>query len=246
MNQAFFCNQLSVCIDDKTIIRHLTFSLAFSSVHVLMGPNGSGKSTLARTLAGDMRYHITHGSIFLENTDITSMQADQRARMGLFLSFQQPCAIPGLTVFSFLKEAYSQRFGVIPDIIPFRNNLFRYLDILGMDSSFGFRNVHEGFSGGESKRLEMLQLLVLKPAVAILDEIDSGLDVDAIKFVAQSLAYARREYPPMTILLITHYQHILRYIQPDAVHIFHNGSIIHTGDASVASAVEEKGYDAFF
>lgn len=245
MNAALELTDLYVRVENKPIIKNLTLSLLPGCVHVLMGPNGSGKSTLARALAGDPKCFISGGNVFLGKTDISVMRPDERARKGLFLAFQQPCTIPGLTIFSFLKEAYSFCTGKTIDVDEFRQILYKKMSILGIEESFAFRGLHEGFSGGESKRLEMLQLLVLRPRVAILDEIDSGLDVDALKCVALGIEHSRQENQKMAILLITHYQRILRYVQPDHVHVFCNGSITRSGGPELALEVEAKGYHAF-
>ncbi len=227
------------------VLNHLALTVTDGSVHVLMGPNGSGKSTCARTLLGDPRCQITQGSLIFDGVDITHSTPDDRARRGLFLAFQQPCTIPGLTVFSLLREAYNARTGKMIAVDEFKRLLFESMDLLGVDHAWAFRNVNEGFSGGEKKRLELVQMMVLNPRLALLDEIDSGLDVDALQVVARGIAHAREKNPEMALLIITHYPHILQYVQPDYVHIFHKGTIVHSGGLELAVRVGKEGYDAF-
>jgi Fe-S cluster assembly ATP-binding protein len=239
---ALVIDSISVAIQNKLVISRVSLVCMPGTIHVIMGPNGSGKSSLAYTLMGHSNYELMHGSIKLFDTEIIALSPDKRAQQGLFLSLQHPIEIPGLTVFNFLKEAYYALHGIV-SLSDFQSLLYNTMSTLGIDHSFAYRNVHEGFSGGEKKRLEILQLLVLKPKVAILDEIDSGLDVDALKIVARGIQHARNENPDLCLLLITHYQRILRYIQPDYVHIMNKGSLIASGDASLAEKVEQKGYD---
>jgi Fe-S cluster assembly ATP-binding protein len=193
---------------------------------------------------GHPQYQITNGTIYLSNSDITQLSVDKRAQAGLFLAFQHPYEIPGVTVLSFLKEAYHACTKTIISMKDFQELLYSKMALLEMDKAFAHRALNHGFSGGEKKRLEILQMLVLKPKVAILDEIDSGLDVDAIKIVAQGLQIAREENPDLGILIITHYPRLLSYIQPDFVHIMHKGLIVERGSAALAFAIEERGYDA--
>lgn len=234
-----------VAVLDKIIIKKADLSMDLGAVHVLMGPNGSGKSTLARALMGDPRCVVTKGSLFLGDTDITTLKPDERARLGIFLAFQNPCVIPGLTVFSFLKEAYNVRAGKPVSVDQFRQLLYDAMSLLEIDHSFAFRGLNDGFSGGEKKRLEILQLLVLNPRLAILDEIDSGLDVDALQIVSRAITHSRAKNPDMALLIITHRHHIMRQIKPDRVHIFCNGTIVHSGGPELAVRVESEGYDAF-
>ena len=236
-------SNLSVAIDGKPILNSLNLSLESSSIHVLMGPNGSGKSTLAHTLMGHPQYQITQGSIHLDESDITAISVDKRAQAGLFLAFQHPYEIPGVTVLSFLKEAHYACTKKILSMKEFQDLLYAQMALLEIDIAFAHRALNCGFSGGEKKRLEILQMLVLQPKVAILDEIDSGLDVDAIKIVAQGLQVARKANPSLSILIITHYPRLLSYIEPDIVHIMHKGMIIEQGSAA-ALAIEKRGYDA--
>ena len=237
-------NNLSVSINNKEILHNINLNVSAQAIHAIMGPNGSGKSSLAYTLMGHPSYKIISGEIFLNDLDITTMPTHDRAKNGLFLSFQHPCEIPGVSVASFLKEAYIAVTGQHIPVADFQQLLLERCKQLSIDSAFIQRSL-EGFSGGEKKKLELLQLLILKPKIVILDEIDSGLDIDALKTVAAGLELARQENPAMSIILITHYQRILDYIVPDYVHILCNGRIITSGDAQVAKDLELKGYDGF-
>jgi Fe-S cluster assembly ATP-binding protein len=234
---------LAVSIEDREIIKNFNLEIEAGSIHALMGPNGSGKSSLANTLMGHPRYSVKGGTIFFNEIDITNFSPDKRAKQGLFLAFQYPQEIPGVQVFTFLKEVQRALTGNDIPVEELYDQLCNYLQLLSMDESFAYRNVNEGFSGGEKKRFELLQLLMLKPKLAILDEIDSGLDVDALKVVAHGLAIARKESPNLSILLITHYQRILNYIEPDFVHVMQDGYLIKSGDASLAQAIDQEGYD---
>ena len=245
MSQLLNIQNISVSVGDKQIIKDCSLALEPGSVHLLMGPNGSGKSTLARTIIGDPACALASGFLFFDGKDISSLSVDQRARAGLFLAFQHPYEIPGLSIFSFLKEAHRARFKKDVSAREFRDLLYKNMTILDIDQSFAFRDVNVGFSGGEKKRLELLQLLILQPRVAILDEIDSGLDVDALKTVASGIAHARRKNPQMALLIISHYQNIMQHIQPDHVHIFCDGTIAKSGGLELATQVAQKGYDAF-
>ena len=236
-------NQLQVSVEDQPVLKGLDLSLASGEIHALMGPNGSGKSTLAYALMGHPRYTITNGAIFFNNEEITNCSPDKRAKLGLFLSFQHPQEIPGVQVFIFLKEARRALTGNEVAIDELYDELCAYMDLLHINHSFAYRNLNDGFSGGEKKKFEMLQLLVLKPKIAILDEIDSGLDVDALKSVAEGIAYARNNNPHLSILIITHYQRILQYIQPDYVHVMIDGKLIQSGDHQLAQRIEKQGYD---
>jgi Fe-S cluster assembly ATP-binding protein len=238
-------NNLCVSVDQKLILKSVSLSVNEGEIHALMGPNGSGKSTLAYTLMGHPGYSISAGSMQLSGQDIIPLSIDKRAQAGIFLAFQNPLEIPGVTVFTFLKEAYN---AVSKKGIPtkeFQQLLFEQMDIAQIDHAFAYRNLNAGFSGGEKKRLELLQLLILKPKLAILDEIDSGLDVDAIKVVAQGLQAARMANGSMSIIIITHYPRLLVHIQPDRVHVMNNGNLIARGAADLAQVIEQRGYDAF-
>jgi Fe-S cluster assembly ATP-binding protein len=232
----------NVSVADKQVIKNLSLEAKAGSLHVLMGPNGSGKSSLALSLMGHKAY-VVNGSATLNGQDLLSLPVDKRAQAGLFLSFQQPYEIPGVQLASFFKVIYEARYAPI-EPKKLQEKLFAYFDLLEIDHAFYYRNLHEGFSGGQKKKLEMLQLLLLKPRVAFLDEIDSGLDVDALRVVAQALTIARKENPDMTILVITHYQRLLHYLTIDHVHVLVNGSIITSGDYRLVEAIEQQGYDA--
>ncbi len=238
----FKITDLSVSIDQKPVLKSINLEIKPGEIHALMGPNGSGKSTLASTILGHPGYRITHGSIQLNDQDITGLSIDKRAHAGIFLAFQNPLEIPGVTVFNFLKEAHYAITKKAVAMKEFQQILFEQMDILSIDHAFAYRDLNAGFSGGEKKRLELLQLLVLKPHFAILDEIDSGLDVDAIKIVAAGLQAARLANPRMSLLIITHYPRLFTTIEPDVVHIIHNGTLIQQGPASLAHTIEQRGY----
>lgn len=240
------CNNLSVSIKEKKIISDLSLTIAPGSVHAIMGPNGSGKSTLAHAIAGNPLYKVINGDIQFRGKSITQRAPHQRARLGIFLSFQQPPAIPGLKVFSLLKEAYRALHPKDEvDTEGFQQQVEQCLALLKMDRAFLYRNCNEGFSGGERKRFELLQLLVLKPKFIILDEIDSGLDIDALALVARVVNMLRAQDDQRSFLIITHYQRIFAHLQPDAVHVLCDGRIVDAGDASLLHQVDQKGYDAY-
>jgi len=236
---------LHCSVDGNEILKGIDLTVEQGKVHALMGPNGSGKSTLAFSLTGHPKYEVTAGTATLDGEDILALAADKRARAGLFLSFQYPSAIPGVKVPNFL---YAARQAVRPgELTPakFRALLLEKMDVLGMDPSFLGRYLNDGFSGGEKKRLEMLQMAVLAPKYAVLDETDSGLDVDALKDVCDSVAALREsaEGAQTGFLIITHYPRILSYITPDVVHVMIDGRIVKTGDAELAHRIEREGYD---
>jgi Fe-S cluster assembly ATP-binding protein len=243
--KALHVENLDVSVEGVLILKQCALSISPGSIHVLMGANGSGKSTLAHTLMGHPRYKIKAGHMYLFDHEINRLTPDARAKLGLFLSFQQPQELPGMRLFTLLKEAKRALTGKDVSVDEFYGELLRYLDCLQIDQSFAYRNVNEGFSGGEKKRLELLQLLMLKPQIAILDEIDSGLDVDALKSVADGLQFARNENPEISMLIITHYQRILKYIEPDYVHIMHDGRIVQSGDKTLVDHIEQQGYDGY-
>jgi Fe-S cluster assembly ATP-binding protein len=226
---------------DLQIIKGLNLVVNPGEVHALMGPNGSGKTTLSSTIAGSPAYTVDSGSIIYQGQDITTAKADERARRGIFLSFQYPTVIPGVTMVNFMREALKARRGAEVPAREFIAELRETLTKLKMSEEFARRYVNDGFSGGEKKRAEILQLGLLKPDLAILDETDSGLDVDALRTVAEGVQTLRR--PEMGILLITHYERILNYIHPDFVHILVHGQIVKSGDASLAQQIENGGYD---
>ncbi len=236
---------LHCSVDGNEILKGIDLTIEPGKVHALMGPNGSGKSTLAFSLTGHPKYDVTGGSATLNGEDLLALPADKRARAGLFLSFQYPAAIPGVKVPNFLFAArQAERPGELTPA-KFRALLLEKMDILGMDPSFLGRYLNDGFSGGEKKRLEMLQMAVLAPKYAILDETDSGLDVDALKDVGESVKGLRgsEEGKNTGFLIITHYPRILQHIEPDVVHVMIDGRIVKTGDAQLAHRIEREGYD---
>lgn len=226
---------------DIKILNGLELSINPGEIHAIMGPNGSGKSTLANTVAGNPMYQINGGAIALNDEDITSLSPDERARKGLFLSFQYPTAIPGVTMVNMLRSSIKSIRGEEPSAREFINELKDTLNRLQMDESFARRYVNDGFSGGEKKRAEILQLGMLKPKLAILDETDSGLDVDALRAVADGINTLKT--PEMGILMITHYERILNYVAPDFVHILVDGKIVKSGGFELAKEIEAQGYD---
>lgn len=237
---------LSVALKSgQQIIKNLYLSIAPGTVHAIMGSNGSGKSTLAYTLMGHPNYIITQGSITYKDQDVAQLSPDKRAKLGMFLAFQHPFEIPGVTVLSFLKEAYQAITGTQLGVKEFQVILLNAMELLHIDPLFAHRALNVGFSGGEKKRLEMLQLLILKPSLVILDEIDSGLDIDALKVVAQGLHHLKNQQPDVSIMMITHNPRMLDYLKPDVVHIMHQGTITKSGDLSLVSELEDKGYDAY-
>jgi Fe-S cluster assembly ATP-binding protein len=245
MARGLVVSDLHVAADSHEILNGIDLVVEPGRVHALMGPNGSGKSTLAFALAGHPGYEILSGSATVDGEDLLALTPDKRARAGLFLSFQYPAAIPGVSVANFLRSARTAvRGGDLPPA-QFRQLVFEQLDVLGIDSSFLGRYVNDGFSGGEKKRLEMLQLGVLQPKYAILDETDSGLDVDALRAVGESLTALRADAgKEMGFLIITHYPRILQYVTPDVVHVMMDGRIVKTGDADLAHRIEAEGYDS--
>lgn len=234
---------LHVSSAGTSILKGLNFTVEPGTVHVLMGPNGSGKSSLAYTLMGHPSYQVTAGEMLFKEHSLEGLSPDKRAKKGLFLAFQHPYEVTGVGVATFLKEAYQAVTGKQQTVTEFNAFLLATMESLGMDQSFAFRYVNEGFSGGEKKRLELLQMVLLRPCLAILDEIDSGLDLDALKKVAQGIVHARQDNHAMSIVIITHYQRILDYVQPDYVHIMRDGVIVTSGMADLVSRLEQKGYD---
>jgi Fe-S cluster assembly ATP-binding protein len=232
---------LHAAIDGKEILRGVDLSVNQGEVHALMGPNGSGKSTLAYTVMGHPKYEITGGTIKYRDQDLAELRPDQRAKAGLFLSFQYPTAIPGVTMHNFLRTATKAVHGNELPPREFRKLVTEQMERLKMDPSFATRYVNDGFSGGEKKRAEILQLGVLRPQIAVLDETDSGLDIDALRTVAEGVEALRG--PDLGVLLITHYQRILNYITPDFVHVMYRGRIIKSGGPDLALEIESKGYD---
>jgi len=228
----------------KHILKGVDLTINTDEIHAVMGPNGSGKSTLAYTIAGHPRYHVEGGSITLDGEDVLAMSVDARARAGLFLAMQYPVEIPGVTVSNFLRTAKTAIDGAAPAIRGWATTVNDSMKQLRMDPEFAKRNVNEGFSGGEKKRHEILQLELLKPKFAVLDETDSGLDVDALKIVSEGVNRAH-DATHLGILLITHYTRILRYIHPDFVHVFVDGRVAEEGGPELADRLENEGYDRF-
>lgn len=240
---ALVIENLNVSIEEKQILRNFSLTLPKGEVHAIMGPNGTGKSTLAKALAGHEDYSIEGGSATMDGIYILDMEVDEIARAGLFLAFQYPIEIPGVSIANFIRAAKSSRLpkGEDIDAVAYYKELYAEMERLGIDRKFTSRSVNEGFSGGEKKRCEILQMAMLKPNYCILDETDSGLDVDALKIVADGVNHMRGA--DRGILVITHYQRLLNYIVPDHVHIMWDGRIVKSGDKSLALEVEERGYD---
>lgn len=248
MTTALEIKNLHVSVEDQPILKGINLLVKQGEVHALMGPNGSGKSTLAYTLAGHPAYEPTAGQVIFDGLDLLDMSPDERSRAGLFLAFQYPVAVPGVTVANFLRQAVNARRRAndaddkgIP-IPEFRRLLKAKLDMLNIDHRFAGRYLNEGFSGGEKKRAEILQMATLEPKIAVMDETDSGLDIDALRIVADG-ANALHVANGMGSLVITHYQRILNYITPEHVHVMLNGRIVETGGPDLALRLEEKGYD---
>ena len=234
---------LRVAIGENEIVRDLSLTVRTGEVHAIMGPNGSGKSTLAKVIAGHPDYHVTSGQVLMDGENVFELEPDERARKGLFLAFQYPSEIPGVTIANFLRAAAQSRLpeGEELEATDYYAKLYEKMDLLNMDRSFTSRAVNEGFSGGEKKRCEILQMAMLEPRFAILDETDSGLDIDALKVVAHGVNSLRS--PNLGVLLITHYQRLLNYIIPDFVHVMVQGRIVRSGGKELALELEEKGYD---
>lgn len=239
---------LTVTVDTengvKEILRGVDLTVRSGETHAIMGPNGSGKSTLAYSIAGHPKYTITGGTVTLDGDDVLAMKVDERARAGLFLAMQYPVEVPGVTVSNFLRTAKTAVDGEAPKLRTWIKDVKEAMGNLRMDPAFAERNVNEGFSGGEKKRHEILQMELLKPKIAILDETDSGLDVDALRIVSEGVNRAK-ENTEVGVLLITHYTRILRYIKPDFVHVFVDGRIVEEGGPELADRLEAEGYDRF-
>jgi Fe-S cluster assembly ATP-binding protein len=247
MTAALEIRNLHVSVEDKPILKGVNLIVNQGEIHALMGPNGTGKSTLAYTLMGHPNYAVTAGQIIFKGVDLLELEPDERSRLGLFLAFQYPVAIPGVSVANFLRQAINARRRALkPDdkgipIPEFRKLLKSKMDALQVPHDFAGRYLNEGFSGGEKKRAEILQMAALEPEIAVLDETDSGLDIDALRIVASGVNTLAG--PNLGVLVITHYQRILNYIKPHFVHIMLGGRIVETGGADVALHLEEKGYD---
>jgi len=227
------------------ILNGVDLTVGPGELHALMGPNGSGKSTLASVLLGSPEYTITAGSVLFHGEDITNWPPDVRGKAGVFLAFQYPLEVAGVSVINFLRQALSARKGIDLSVLELRLTIMEWMERLGMDPSFAERYLNEGFSGGEKKRNEILQMAILEPEIAILDETDSGLDIDALTMVANGVAEVRRERPELGVVAITHYQRLLEHLRPDVVHVLLDGRIVARGGAEVAERLERNGYDTF-
>ncbi len=236
---------LRVAVEDTEILKGVDLSVMPGEVHALMGPNGSGKSTLANTLLAHPDYRVTAGRLLFKGQDITDWSTDVRGKSGMFLAFQYPEEIPGVSVVQFLRQALSARKGIDLSILELRLSIMEWMGRLGIDPSFGDRYLNEGFSGGEKKRNEVLQMAILEPEFAVLDETDSGLDIDALKIVSNGVQEVRADRPDLGVLVITHYQRILQYLRPDVVHILVDGRIVASGGPELAQRLEVEGYDAW-
>ncbi len=246
--QVLEIKDLHVEVANKEILKGINLKFESNSVHAIMGPNGSGKSTLAGAIMGNPKYKVTKGKILLNGKDITESSVKDRADNGIFLSFQYPSEVPGVTINNFLREAVNTKREQLGkkkySVVEFYKLLKGKMSMLGMDSSFRTRDLNYGFSGGEKKRSEMLQLLLLQPTFAILDETDSGLDVDGIKTVAKAIHVAKEE-EPLGVILITHYEHFMRELMPDKVTVLCNGKIIQQGSTELAKKIQKKGFKEF-
>jgi Fe-S cluster assembly ATP-binding protein len=241
----FRIDGLHAAAEGSEILNGVDLTVRAGEVHALMGPNGSGKSTLANTLLGHPDYQVTAGRLLFRGEDITEWSTDVRGKAGMFLAFQYPEEIPGVSVAQFLRQALSARKGIELSVLELRLAIMDWMKRLGMDPSFGDRYLNEGFSGGEKKRNEILQMAILEPEFAVLDETDSGLDIDALKVVAKGVQEVRADRPELGVLLITHYQRILQYLEPDVVHVLVDGRIVATGGVELAQQLEQEGYDAW-
>ncbi len=234
---------LHVAIGEKPIVKGLSLTIRPGEVHAIMGPNGTGKSTLSKAIAGHPDYTITQGDVLLDGKSILEQEPDERARAGIFLAFQYPSEIPGVSIANFLRAAVQARMGEGEelDATAYYKRLYQKMDLLKIDRKFTSRSVNEGFSGGEKKRCEILQMAMLEPKYALMDETDSGLDIDALRIVAEGVNTLRG--PGLGVLLITHYQRLLNHIIPDFVHVMYDGRIVKSGDKSLALELEARGYD---
>ncbi len=238
-------SNLHVSAEGTSILRGVDLVVGEGEVHALMGPNGAGKSTLANVVMGHPGYVVTEGTIHFRGQDISKWTPDERARAGIFMAFQYPESISGVSVIQFLRQAIAARKGLDElSVLEVRLDLAEWMDRLGMDAAFAERHLNEGFSGGERKRNEVLQMALLEPAVALLDETDSGLDIDALRVVAHGVRTVRSELPAMGVLVVTHYVKLLEEIAPDQVHVLIDGRIVTSGGPDVAERIERDGYDA--
>ena len=236
-----------VADEDTEILKGLDLELGEGEIHAIMGPNGSGKSTLAKVLAGHPAYEVTDGTVIYRGQDLMEMEPEERSQSGVFMAFQYPIDIPGVSIANFLRTALQARLGEDEelDLFDFQDTLMERMELLDMDPSFAERSVNEGFSGGEKKRNEILQMAVLQPHLALMDETDSGLDIDALKVVANGVNALSKERPEMSFLIITHYQRVLNYIRPDHVHVMLEGRVVQSGGPEVAERLEAEGYELY-
>mgnify|MGYP002515894349 FL=1 len=243
MSELIRVEGLKVAVEGKEILKGLDLTINTGETHVIMGSNGAGKSTLFNAIMGNPKYVVTEGKIFFEGNDITHAPVNERAKAGIFMAFQAPIAVQGISVENFIRNAKSTVSGQTQRIMPFRKKLHKQMDQLKMDRSYASRYVNDGFSGGERKKTEILQMCMLEPKLTMLDEIDSGLDVDAVRIVSETVSQYHNE--TNSILVITHHSEILQDLKPDFVHVLIDGKIVKTGDASLIQEIEANGYDAF-
>jgi Fe-S cluster assembly ATP-binding protein len=229
----------------EEILKGVDLTVRAGEIHAIMGPNGSGKSTLANTLLGNPDYEVTAGRIRFRGEDVTDWEVDVRGKAGMFLAFQYPQAIPGVSVINFLRQALSARKGIDLSVLELRLSIMEWMERLDMDPSFADRYLNEGFSGGEKKRNEILQMAILEPEIAILDETDSGLDIDALQVVARGVHEVRADRPELGVVLITHYQRLLDHLRPDVIHVLIDGRVVTSGGFELAEQLEAEGYEAF-
>jgi Fe-S cluster assembly ATP-binding protein len=241
----FEIEDLHVSADGNEILRGVSLCIRKGEIHALMGPNGSGKSTLASSLLGSPEYEVTSGQIRFKGDDITEWGPDDRGKSGLFLAFQYPQTIPGVSVLNFLRQAWSARKGIDLSMLELRLQIMDWMERLDMDPTFADRYLNEGFSGGEKKRNEILQMAILEPELAVLDETDSGLDIDALRVVAEGVREVQADRPDLGLLVVTHYQRLLDELQPTHVHLLIDGRIVASGGMELAQKVESEGFEAW-
>lgn len=238
-------DKLSVSVDTKKILQNCSLQVEPGTIHVLMGPNGSGKSSLVYTLMGHPAYKVDGGSVEFQDKNLLEIPTHLRSAQGLYLSMQQPASIAGLQVLSLLKEIYRIHKKKIVSIEELLQILQPLLEVVGLQESMLYRSVNDNFSGGEKKRFELLQMMMLEPKLSLLDEIDSGVDVDGLKLIAKGLELYKKNHPDSAMIIVTHYRRILQYLNPDKVHVMVNGSIVTSGDASLIDLIEQQGYEQY-